>query len=143
MRVVDVNVLLYAHRPEAPRHEDYRSWLSAATAGDEPLGVADIVLAGFVRVATHPRIFKEPTPATRALDFAAAVRSASAAIAITPTARTWPLVDELVRTADLRGNDVHDAYLAALAIEHGATLVSADRGFARFGTLRWRHPLDE
>ncbi len=142
MRFVDVNVLVYAHRPEAPRHDEYLAWLRDAMVADEPMAVADSVLAGFVRVVTHPRVFKEPTPTDIALEFAEAVRTAPSAIGAFPTDRTWPRVARLVRNANVRGNGVHDAYLAALASEAGATLVSADRGFARFTELRWEHPLD-
>lgn len=142
MRCVDVNVLVYASRDDTPDHARYREWLQAARLADEPLGVPSACLSGFLRVVSHPRIFSRPTPLAEALSFAAAVRASPNHVAIEPGPRHWALFVELCRRVQARGNDVPDAYLAALAIEQGATWWSADRGFARFDGLRWRHPLD-
>jgi toxin-antitoxin system PIN domain toxin len=142
MRCVDVNVLVYAHRGDVDRHEEYRTWLDGARAGHEPLGVSGVVLSGFLRVVTHPKVFREPTPSGVALEFANAVRESPAAIAVEPGRRHWSIFQDLCRETEARGNDVADAYLAALAIEHGGTWYSADRSFARYPSLRWRHPLD-
>ncbi len=62
MGCVDVNVLVYAHRRDAPDHARYQEWLELARSADEPLGLTDVVLSGFIRVVTHPRVFAEPTP---------------------------------------------------------------------------------
>ncbi|MGI8876457.1 MAG: type II toxin-antitoxin system VapC family toxin [Egibacteraceae bacterium] len=142
MRCADVNVLVYAHRREAPDHQRYLAWLEGARRADEPLGVSSLILSGFVRVVTHPRVFRSPTSLAEALAFAARVRAAPNAVALTPGPRHWDIFTGLGERADVRGNLVPDAYLAALAIESGATFYSADRGFSRFPTLRWRHPLD-
>ncbi len=141
MRCVDVNVLVHAHRPETDRHAAYRAWLDASRTDDEPLGLSGAVLSGFLRVVTHPRVFREPTPLAAALAFADALRSSPAAVPVEPGERHWPIFTRLCRDVDARGNVVPDAYLAALAIEHGATWYTADRGFARFSDLRWSHPL--
>jgi len=141
MLFVDVNILIYAHRPESPRHSDYRTWLEAARVGDEPVGISDQVLAGFVRVSTHPRIFTDPTPPEVALAFAAALRSSPAAVVVSPAERTSSIFEDMVRKTGAKGNAVPDALIAAMAIEQGATLISADRSFARFPRLMWRHPL--
>lgn len=143
MRCVDVNVLVYAHRPEAPHHDRYRAWLEDARRADEPLGLSDLVLSGFTRVVTHPRVFRDPTPVEEALRFCAALRNTDNVIALAPAQRHWSIFADLCRQIEARGNDVPDAYLAALAIEQGGTWWSADRGFARFPGLQWRHPLDE
>ncbi len=142
MRCVDVNVLVYAHRPESPDHHDYRAWLDDARTGDEPLGVSDLVLSGFLRIVTHPRVFRDPSPLDTALDFAEALRTAPSALTVAPGSRHWAIFARLCRSADARGNLVPDAYLAAMAMERGATWYSADRSFARFSGLRWRHPLE-
>lgn len=142
MRCVDVNVLVYAHRAESPDHEAMLAWLDDARTGAEPLGLTSAVLSGFVRVVTHPRIFREPTPLPVALDLLDALRSSPAAITVEPGERHWELFVGLCRTVGARGNLVPDAYLAALAVEQGATWISADRGFSRFPGLRWQHPLD-
>jgi hypothetical protein len=141
MRCVDVNVLVYAHRGEIDLHDQYQSWLEDARTGHEPLGVSTVVLSGFVRVVTHPKVFRDPTPLDVALAFAETLRASPTAIAVEPGPRHWTIFQDLCRQVEARGNDVPDAYLAALAIEHGATWYSADRSFARFPTLRWRHPL--
>jgi hypothetical protein len=143
MRCADVNILVNAHRPEAPDHERYREWLQVARSGPEPLGLCDPVLTGFVRVVTHPRIFREPTPVSVAFAFAEGLLSSPASVRILPGERHWQLFAELCRRADVAGNLVPDAYLAAMAIEQGAEWITADRGFGRFPGLRWRHPLDE
>jgi hypothetical protein len=142
MRCVDVNVLVNAHRPEARDHERYRAWLDDARSGHEPLGLCDPVLTGFVRVVTHPRVFRAPTPVSVALEFVDALIASPASVRIVPGERHWQLFVELCRRADAAGNLVPDAYLAAMAIEQGADWVTADRGFGRFPGLRWRHPLD-
>jgi toxin-antitoxin system PIN domain toxin len=142
MRGVDVNLLVYAHRQDAERHQEFREWLEEARVGEEPLGLSDLVLSGFLRVVTHPRIFKEPTPLPEAMQFALAVRSSPAAVPLAPGPGHWAEFRRLCQQAGPRGNQVPDAYLAAMAIEAGATWMTADRGFARFPGLRWAHPLD-
>lgn len=142
MRGVDVNVLVYAHRSDTEDHPAFREWLDGARQSDEPLGVSDAVLAGFVRVVTHPRVFADPTPAAQAFAFAEAVRSCPAAVPLAPGGRHWGIFRRLCDTTAARGNHVPDAFLAALAIEANATWMTADRGFARYPGLRWAHPLE-
>lgn len=142
MRCIDVNVLVYAHRSESPDHDRYRSWLDDARRSDEPLGISALVLSGFIRIVTHPRVFRDPTPIERALEFTAALRAAPNALAVAPGPRHWDIFVRLCRSSDARGNLVPDAYLAAMTIERGATWWSVDRGFARFPELRWHHPLE-
>lgn len=141
MRLPDINVLVYAFRDAAPDHERYRAWVQTAFGGEEPVGLADIVLSGFVRVATHPRVFDPPASLDEAFGFARALREAPNAVWLAPGARHWMLFERLCREGSARGNLVSDAYLAALAIESGSELVTADRDFARFAGLRWSHPL--
>jgi len=139
--LADVNVFLYAHRPESPRADEHRSWLTSALVGPEPFGVSEQVLSSFVRIATHHRVYRDPTPTAVALDFCRAVLDAPASVVVSPGPRHWSLFSQLCVEAGARGNLVPDAYLAALAIEHGATWVTSDRGFARFPGLRWRAAL--
>jgi hypothetical protein len=143
MRSVDVNVLVNAHRPEAADRERFREWLDSARRGPEPLGLADVVLSGFIRIVTHPKAFREPTSLDDALGFVDSLRAGPACLRLAPGERHWSIFADLCRRAGATGNRVPDAYLAALAIEHGATWVTADRGFARFPGLRWQHPLDD
>ena len=142
MIIPDVNVLVGALRSDAPHHDGLRTWLERAVAAPEDLGLTDAVLAGTVRVLTHPRVFATPTPLVTALEQVAALRAADGVARVAPGPRHWELVDGLCRTADARGNLVADAARAAVAIEHGALWVTLDRDFARFDGLRWASPLD-
>jgi toxin-antitoxin system PIN domain toxin len=140
--LADVNVFLYAHRPESPQHVEYRTWLHDALIGREPFGVSEHVLASFVRICTNHRVYRDPTPPDVALDFCAAALASPSAVAIRPGRQHWVIFDDFCRRLGARANVVPDAYLAALAVEHGATWVTTDRGFARFPGLRWRTPLE-
>ena len=142
MLLVDVNVLVYAHREDAPDHARYRRWLESTLGGDEPVGVSELVLSGFLRVVTHPRVFRPPTPPARALEFAEAVRSAPSCVRMAPGERHWDIFVRLCRATGAKGNVVPDAYLAALVIESGGEWVTTDKGYARFGDLRWRRPFE-
>jgi toxin-antitoxin system PIN domain toxin len=142
MILPDVNVLVYAHREDARDHARYRSWLTGVVNGAQAFGLSDLVLSGFVRVVTHPRVFAVPTPIERALEFAAAVRSAESRVRVVPGERHWEIFDGLCREAGARGNLVPDAWFAALAIESGSDWITTDRDYARFPGLRWRHPFD-
>jgi len=138
----DVNVLVYASRGELPRHAEYRAWLESVVAGDAAYGISDMVLSGFLRIVTHPRVFDPPTPLDLAVEFATAVRGGNACVSVAPGERHWEIFLGLCRTVGAKGNLVPDAYLAALAIESGSEWITTDRDFARFPGLRFRHPLD-
>lgn len=98
-------------------------------------------MAGFLRIATHPRIFQPPAPIEAALGFANAFRTQPNAVMIAPGVRHWEIFQRLCREAGAKGNLVPDAWLAALAIESGCEFITTDRDFARFQGLRWSHPL--
>jgi uncharacterized protein len=142
MLCVDTNVLVYAHRADLREHADYRPLLERLANDDEPLGLPDVVLSGFVRVVTNRRIFRDPTGADEAWQAIDALLAAPAVIRLRAGERHWVLFRQLATDIDARGNDIPDAYLAAYAVENNATWLSADRGFARFSRLRWRHPMD-
>lgn len=142
MILPDVNVLVYAHRPDAGRHEEFRGWLEKVVRGPAAYGMSDLVLSGFVRVVTHPRVFVRPTPLAEALAFVEAVRNRENRVPVTPGPRHWRIFRSLCEKAGVRGNLVPDAWLAALAIESGSDWITTDRDFARFPGLRMRHPLE-
>lgn len=141
MILVDVNVLVHAFHAGAPDHAAYRAWLASTIEADEPFGVSELVLSGFVRVVTHPRVFDPPVPIADALAFADAVRGQPNAVIVAPGARHWEIFDRLCLQAGAKGNLVADACLAALAVESGCEWITTDRDFSRFTGLRWRHPL--
>ena len=133
---------MYAHRRDAPAHAAYRQWLTGALAAGGALGAPGAVWAGLIRVVTHPRIYAPPSTLAEALDFANALRAEPNWLVVEPGHRHWEIFTTLCRATGARGGLVWDAYLAAIAIELGAEWISADRDFARFPGLRWRHPLD-
>jgi hypothetical protein len=132
---------VYAFREAAPDHIRIRAWLDAAVVSDEPFGLSELVLSGFLRVTTHPRIFSPPAPIERALEFVQALKAQPNAVIVSPGLRHWEIFERLCLAAGARGNLVADAYLAALAIESGSEWITTDRDFSRFAGLRWRHPL--
>jgi hypothetical protein len=97
---------------------------------------------GFIRIVTHPRIFKLPTGWEDALRFSSELRNQPNCVVVTPGARHWEIFTGLCRAAGVKGNLVPDAYLAALAIESGSEWITTDRDYRRFPGLRWRHPLE-
>jgi uncharacterized protein len=99
------------------------------------------VLSGFIRVVTHAKVFRNPTPLPRALTFCNALRSRPNATLLSPGRRHWEIFTGLCEAASARGNLVADAYLAALALESGSEWVTADGDYRRFPGLRVRHPL--
>jgi toxin-antitoxin system PIN domain toxin len=139
--LIDVNVLIYAHRADSSGHEGYRNWLTEVLKNDSPYGIWDLVLSAFLRIVTHPRIFQDPTPLETAFPFVNEIRDRPNCVLLSPGERHWDIFTHLSKTVGARGNLIPDAYLAALAIESGTELVTTDRDYARFPNLRWRHPL--
>src|SRR5690348_19954 len=120
MILVDVNVLVYAHRPDTVDHAKYREWLEEALNSGSMCGLSDIVLSGVVRVLTHPRIFPDPTPLEIALGYVNQLREDFGCVLVTPGGRHWEIFTRLCKAAGARGNLVSDAFFAALAMEWGA-----------------------
>lgn len=143
MILCDVNVLVYAHRADAPNHDAYRAWLENVMNQSAAYAVSDIVLSGFLRVVTHPRVFAPPSSIRDALAFAGQIRQQPNAVVVMPGNRHWTIFTDLCKAAGARGNLIPDAFLAALAIESGSEWVTTDRDFSRFPGLNWRHPLEE
>ena len=138
MQLPDVNVLIYAHREDAPEHDRYAAWLTSLTEAQEPFALSEVVLASFLRIVTNARIFDPPTPMETAVAFCQRLVDWPRAVLVAPTRRHWDIFVGLC--VGIQGPLVTDAYLAALAIEHGCELVTTDSDFARFQGLRWRHP---
>ena len=142
MVLPDVNILVAAYRDDVRDHEACRRWLEQVVRGEEAFALSDLVLSGFVRVVTHPRVFALPSPVEEALAFAEALRSQPHCVPVSPGSRHWSIFSRLCHQAQVKGNLVPDAYLAALAIESGCDWITRDRDYARFPGLRWRHPLN-
>ena len=142
MILPDVNVLVYAHRADTPNHAAYRDWLEEVINGNQAYGMADIVLSGFLRIVTHPRIFDPPSELAVAFAFADQIRNQPHCVSVIPGPRHWNIFADLCEQVGVKGNLIPDAYLAALAIESGSEWITTDRDFSRFPDLNWRHPLE-
>lgn len=141
MMLLDTNVLIYAHRRDARRHEEYREWLEALIDGPQPYAVSDHALMGMIRIVTNPRIYRQPAMLEEALAFADQYRNQPHAMVVAPGTRFWPIFRSLCDAVGARGRLISDAYLAALAIEHGCELVTTDADFDKFPGLRTSRPL--
>jgi toxin-antitoxin system PIN domain toxin len=138
--LVDANVLLYATNRSAPHHEAARRWLDDALSGREAVGLVWTALLAFVRLSTHGAVFARPLTPEEAMRIVRTWLSQPPAVVLEPTSRHADVLAGLLAEAGTAGNLVGDAHLAALAIEHDATMVSFDAEFGRFAGVRLRRP---
>jgi toxin-antitoxin system PIN domain toxin len=143
VKLVDLNVLLYAVNRDSAHHDVIRRWWEDAINGDEPVGLAWVVLLGFLRLSTHPRVFPSPLDAGQAADRVDAWLAQPNVKIVRETDEQWRLLKSQLDETGMAGNLTTDAHLASLAIAHGATLVSCDTDFGRFAKLRWENPLSD
>ena len=136
MKIPDVNLLLYAIDPSAPRHGTARDWLEQAMSGSETIGLAWISLLGVIRLTTNAAVFDPPLDPETALDVVDGWLAQPPTTVIAPTDRHAAVLRALLTDTGTAGNLTTDAHLAALAIEHGATLSSFDTDFHRFSGLK-------
>ena len=141
MLLPDVNVILAGFRSDHDHHRPARDFLERARSQDMPIGLSDVALASVVRLATNARVFVRPDTTGAVIDYVDALLDPPGQL-LRAGATHWRRFVELCRGLQLRGNLVPDAYLAALALEQGAELVTFDRGFGRYPGLRWRSLLD-
>lgn len=139
--IVDANVLLYAVDRDSPFHESSRRWLEDRINGATRVGLPWQSLSAFVRIVTHPRALAHPLTAAEAWDDVRAWLSQPGVWVPVETERHAEVLEGLVLRHDVRGNLITDARLAALAIEHGVPVASADTDFARFPEVTWVNPL--
>lgn len=135
MIVIDVNVVLAAHRGDHPLHAPVRRWFDDLVSGGTDFGIPLLVWGSFLRLATNRRIFGVPTPLGEAFDFIEAVRAQPGHVPVEPGDRHLTLLRRISTDAAAQGDLVPDALLAAIAIENGADIASLDRDFARFPGL--------
>ena len=141
MILVDANLLLYAYHPRAEQHDPSRAWLEDALTGQDLVRFAWLTLWAFLRIATHPRVFARPLSTAEAEAAISSWLAQPVAGILDPGERHWEILCGLVREGQAAGPLVMDAVIASIAIEHGATVYTADRGFSRFPGLRWINPL--
>jgi uncharacterized protein len=142
MRIVDLNLLLYAVNADSPHHAAARACLEELLSGGDLTGFPWVVLLGFLRITTHPRIMPRPLAVPQALEIVDGWLARPASRIVHPSESHWAILRGLLADTGTAANLTTDAHLAALAIANNCELVSTDRDFGRFKHLRWRNPLD-
>ena len=143
MILVDANILIYAVNRDAGQHRKARNWLEQALSGSTEIGFAWIVILAFIRVTTRAGIMARPLHFTHALSYVDGWLSQSNAILVSPGERHWPIFRNLLSVTGSAGNLTSDVHLAALAVEYGAEIYSADYDFRRFTGITHINPLEE
>jgi hypothetical protein len=141
VKLPDVNLLIYAFDETSPHHARAKPWLEEILSASEPVGFAWTVLLAFIRLTTRSRIFEHPIDPSEAFEIVEEWLAKPNAVVLHPTERHLGILRWLIEPLGTAGNLTSDAHLAALAIEHGAELCSADSDFGRFSGLRWKNPL--
>jgi uncharacterized protein len=139
--LVDANLLLYAEDRRSPHHGAARAWWDEQLSGSSPVCLCWTVLGAYLRIGTNPRVFERPLTLAQAISRIQSWIDQPCARLVQPAERHWSVFQNLLREGQAVANLVTDAHLAALAIEHGCTLMSTDSDFSRFPGLRWRNPL--
>ena len=142
MRLIDLNILLYAVNADSPRHRAARRWVEETMTTDS-VGLPWVVILGFLRLSTSKQVFTQAMDADEALDIVDGWLARTNVVALSPGRDHWTILKTLARASGTSGNLTTDAHLAALAIEHGCQLCSTDSDFARFPRLDWVNPLIE
>ena len=141
MKVIDANLLLYAYNPRAAEHDAASRWLEDMLSGGEFVRFAWLTLRAFLRISTSARVFPQPLSSDEAAATVSSWLAQPAASLIEPGERHWQILLHLIASGQCAGPIVTDAALAAITIEHGATLCTTDRDFARFPGLKTLNPL--
>lgn len=141
MILIDANVLLYAYNPSFERHEPARRWLEKVLSQSEAVYFTWITLLAFLRIATNLRAFEHPLSIEEATSIVSGWLERPMVGILEPGDRHWEILEPLLTGTQVRGAMVMDAELAAIAIEHGATLYTTDRDFNRFEGLRIVNPV--
>ncbi len=142
MMLVDANVLLYAYDAESPRHASARRWLAAELSSGRPVRLALITLLAFVRIASDHRVFARPLYPGDACALIESWLDQPNVQLLQPGRRTWQLLGRICQEGQARGAMVMDAHLAALALEHGASIATTDRDFTRFSGVELVNPVE-
>lgn len=142
MIAVDTNLLVYAHREDAPWHRAAYDRLEQLATGRAPWAIPWPCVHEFLSVVTHPHIYKPPTPLRSALDQVAAWLEAPSLVLLSESADHWPHLRETIQRSRITGPQVHDARIAALCSANRVDeLWTADRDFSRFPRLKAKNPL--
>jgi toxin-antitoxin system PIN domain toxin len=142
VKLVDLNLLLYAINRDAPGHAAAKVWLEEVLGGDEPVGLPWSVLLGFLRISTQARVLPRPLTVEQAISIVDGWLDLPVVRVLEPGAEHWRILRGLLAETGSAGNLTTDAHLASLAIENGCSLCSTDRDFGRFPRVRWVNPLE-
>lgn len=140
MLLLDVNVVLAAHRDDHPNYGAVRPWFDELLDGGEDFGLPSFIWGSFLRIATNTRIFPIPTPLTDAFGFVEAITAQPRHVPVEPGPRHLTLLRRMCEEAGATGDLVPDAVLAAVALENGCEIATLDRDFARFTSVRHVRP---
>jgi uncharacterized protein len=141
MVLFDINIYIYCHREDSPHHSAIKKYVESILSGLEPFGYSPLALSGFLRIITHPKIFKTPSETIAGIQFIEEIITLPNALSITPGTMHWEIFKNLCKKSHAKGNLIPDAYFAALAIESGCTWVTTDRDYSKFPGLNWLDPL--
>jgi hypothetical protein len=141
MILIDANLLIYAYNPASEQHSAAKRWLERTIAGAVPVRLAWVTVLAFVRIMTHAQVFRRPLSLNEAVRIVDEWLAHPTVSILEPGERHWPILRELLLTGQAAGSLATDAFLAAVAIEHGATIHTTDRDFARFPGLNLVDPL--
>ncbi len=143
MILIDANVLIYAYDAQNERFDAAKDWLETQFSNPGMVRLPWAVILAFLRITTHSGIFRHPLSRREARDIVHQWLSLPQVDSLVPGDRHWTILRDVIEAGQVTGKLMMDAHLAAMAIEHGGTLYSCDRDFARFDGLRWRDPLED
>jgi uncharacterized protein len=141
VRIIDLNLLVYAVNKDSPVHVAARRWWEGCLSGSDPVAFPWVVILGFLRVTTSNRIMPKPLTSQQAVGVVDEWLQHPLVELISPTDRHWGILQQILASLGTAGNLTTDAHIAALTIEHGGTLYSSDSDFSRFRSLDWINPL--
>lgn len=141
MILLDANLLLYAYNSSSEHHVAAKGWLEGLLSHSQSVRLAWISILAFLRISTNPRAYPSPLSPAEASEIVSSWLERPMVAVLDPGERYWAILSQLLTASQSRGALVSDAHLAALAIEHGATLATSDRDFTRFPDLRLLNPL--
>lgn len=142
MKIVDLNLLIYAINQDAPDHQKAKQWWENCLIGPETIGIAWVVVLGFLRITTHPKIMPMPLSPRQAMEFIDDWFMQAPVQIVGPTDRHWEILQQILSDFGTASNLTTDAHIAAIAMERGGVLHSSDNDFSRFTGLKWINPLN-
>jgi uncharacterized protein len=142
MILIDTNILVYAFNQDAPEHQRARAWLENILSGNNPVGLPWIVIVSFLRITTNHKVMPKALQVEQALGYVDSWLQQPYVTPLNPGERHWVILHKLLHDSGTAGNLTNDAHIAAIAIEHGYTVYSADNDFKRFRGITHINPLE-